>query len=84
MKCALLWDSKCSRKWNALPSLSNWPHFPVATKLRLFGFIIAEYEACIACLKATLGMNVKDLDVYGDSTLIINQSTGKWVVGLRN
>ena len=31
-----------------------------------------EYEACIIGLQATLGLGVKELNVYGDSTLIIS------------
>ena len=32
-----------------------------------------EYEACIMSLRAALGLGVKELEVYGDSTLIISQ-----------
>lgn len=35
---------------------------------------MAEYEAYIAGLEAALNMNVKDLEVYGGSILIISQS----------
>ena len=31
------------------------------------------YEACIMGLQAALGLEVKELEVYGDSTLIISQ-----------
>ena len=31
-----------------------------------------EYEACIIGLQATLGLGVKELEVYGDSALIIS------------
>ena len=31
-----------------------------------------EYEACIIGLQAALGLGVKELEVYGDSTLIIS------------
>ncbi|XP_077246003.1 uncharacterized protein LOC143885836 [Tasmannia lanceolata] len=40
---------------------------------------IAEYEACIAGLEAALSLEVQDLDVYGDSLLIICQTNGKWL-----
>lgn len=39
---------------------------------------MTEYEACIAGLEAALDLNVKDIEVYGDSILIINQPTGEW------
>ena len=32
-----------------------------------------EYEACIMGLQAALGLGVKELEVYGDSALIISQ-----------
>ena len=31
-----------------------------------------KYQACIMGLQATLGLGVKELEVYGDSTLIIS------------
>ena len=34
--------------------------------------IAIEYEACIMGLQATLGLGVKELEVYGDSALIIS------------
>lgn len=51
-------------------------HYPITIKLRFpCTNDTVEQEACIASLKASLDMNVKDLEVYGDSILIINQST---------
>lgn len=41
---------------------------------------MAEYETCIASLEAALDMNVKDLEVYDGSILIISQFTGEWGV----
>lgn len=35
---------------------------------------MAEYEACVAGLKAALDMDIKDLEVYVDSIMIIIQS----------
>ncbi|XP_077249147.1 uncharacterized protein LOC143888587 [Tasmannia lanceolata] len=40
---------------------------------------MAEYEACIAGLESALPLEVQDLDVYGDSLLIICQTNGKWL-----
>ncbi|KAG5227324.1 Integrase, catalytic core [Salix suchowensis] len=46
--------------------------YPVSTKLQ-FGCTnnTAEYEACILGLETALELNVKKIDVYGDSMLII-------------
>ncbi|XP_077219713.1 uncharacterized protein LOC143853901 [Tasmannia lanceolata] len=38
---------------------------------------MAEYEACIAGLEAALALRVQDIDVFGDSILIICQVNGK-------
>ena len=54
-------------------------HTPIAIKLN---FSVtnnaAEYEACIAGLEAALERNIYELEVYGDSQLIINQVSNKW------
>nr|XP_023894267.1 uncharacterized protein LOC112006205 [Quercus suber] len=39
-----------------------------------------EYEACIMGLRATLGLGVRELKVYGDSTLIISQIQNRWKI----
>ena len=39
-----------------------------------------EYEACIMGLRAALGLGVKVLEVYGDSTLIISQIQNRWKI----
>ena len=39
-----------------------------------------EYEACIMGLQAALGLGVKELEVYGDSALIILGTDRKSVV----
>ena len=36
-----------------------------------------EYKACIMGLQAALGLGVKELEVYGDSALIISQVQNK-------
>ena len=53
--------------------------YPVSTKLQ-FGCTnnTAEYEACILGLEAALELNIKKIDVYGDSMLIICQVKGEW------
>lgn len=56
----------------AVPLSTAGAHFPVAVKLRLpCTNDMAEYKACNTDLKATLDMNVKNLEVYGDFVLII-------------
>ena len=37
-----------------------------------------EYEACILGLKAAIGLRIKSLNVYRDSTLVIGQGKGEW------
>ena len=39
---------------------------------------MAEYEACIFGLEAVIATGAKNLAVYGDSMLIINQATENW------
>ena len=39
-----------------------------------------KYEACIMRLQAALGLGVKELEVYGDSALIISQIQHKWKI----
>ncbi|XP_077219721.1 uncharacterized protein LOC143853911 [Tasmannia lanceolata] len=39
---------------------------------------MAEYEACIVGLEAALALRVQDIDVFGDSILIIFQINGRW------
>ncbi|XP_059064439.1 uncharacterized protein LOC131856610 [Cryptomeria japonica] len=41
---------------------------------------IAEYEALIARLRATIAMGVKHIRIHGDSELIVNQVTGAYRV----
>ena len=40
---------------------------------------VAEYEACIMGLQATMAKKVKNLKVYGDSALVIYQLRGDWL-----
>ena len=39
---------------------------------------MAEYEACIIGLEEAVDLRIKILDIYGDSTLVINQIKGEW------
>lgn len=52
---------------------------PFAVKL---GFAstnnMAEYEACISGMKALLALGVKEVEVHGDSSLVLAQTQGVW------
>ena len=39
-----------------------------------------EYEACIIGLRVALGLGVKELEVFGDLTLIVSQIQNKWKI----
>ena len=39
-----------------------------------------KYEACIMGLRAVLGLGVKELEVYGDSALIISHIQNRWKI----
>ena len=39
---------------------------------------MAEYEGCIMGLRATIGLRIKFLSVFRDSTLVISQIKGEW------
>ena len=39
-----------------------------------------KYEACIMGLRVALGLEVKDLEIYGDSALISSQIQNKWKI----
>lgn len=41
---------------------------------------MAEYEACILGIEATIDLRIKILEVYRDSTLVISQVRGDWEV----
>ena len=53
-------------------------YYLVSAKL-IFSCInnVAEYEACILGLQLALSMRVKRLQVYGDSMLVILQTSGE-------
>ena len=56
-------------------------HYSFTTRLNFFCTNnIAEYEACIMGLRVAIEQNVKILEVYGDSTLVIYQNRGDWEV----
>ncbi|XP_021764843.1 uncharacterized protein LOC110729409 [Chenopodium quinoa] len=56
-------------------------HVPISIKLD-FDVInnAAEYEACVVGLETPLALGVKELHIFGDSSLIINQIFKRWKV----
>ena len=56
-------------------------HIPFSSRLNFLATNnTTEYKACIMGLQATLGLGVRELEVYGDSTLIISQIQNKWKI----
>lgn len=53
-------------------------YFPIVVK---FNFPatnnVAEYEACIGGMEALLALGVKEVEIHGDSALVIAQVQGK-------
>ncbi|GAU37187.1 hypothetical protein TSUD_30520 [Trifolium subterraneum] len=39
---------------------------------------IAEYEACIMGIEEAIDLRIKNIDIYGDSTPVVNQIKGEW------
>jgi ribonuclease HI len=81
-KWQLFFDGAANKRGNGIGMLLIDPkdeHTPIAIKLNFeVTNNAAEYEACVTGLEATLERNVKELEVYGDSALIINQVSNKW------
>ncbi|XP_027150339.1 uncharacterized protein LOC113750576 [Coffea eugenioides] len=55
-------------------------HYPAAAKLQFACTNnMAEYEACIFGLKMALEMEIKELIVFSDSDLLVNQTLKQWI-----
>jgi len=53
-------------------------HIPFSTRLTFdCTNNMAEYEACIMGIEEAIDLRIKNLDIYGDSALIINQIKGE-------
>ena len=54
-------------------------HYLVVTKLK-FNYMnnMDEYKACIIGLRAALDMNMREIMVFGDLDLIVQQTRGDW------
>ncbi|XP_050893593.1 uncharacterized protein LOC127100433 [Lathyrus oleraceus] len=54
-------------------------HIPFTTRLTFkCTNNMAEYEACTMGLEETIDLRIKNFNVYGDLTLVINQIKGEW------
>ena len=54
-------------------------HFPAYSKLNFDATNnVSEYEACILGLRLALDMDIRRLVVFGDSKLVIKQSTEEY------
>ena len=78
----LFFDGASNKRGNGIGMLLVDPrdeHTPLAIKLNFeVTNNAAEYEACTAGLSAALERNIEELEVYGDSALIINQVSNRW------
>ncbi|MCR2847796.1 reverse transcriptase-like protein [Weizmannia coagulans] len=60
-------------------------HIPRAVRLDFAGVHpitnnVVEYEACILGLETTIELDVRQMEVYGDSNLVIQQARGDWQI----
>jgi ribonuclease HI len=54
-------------------------HIPLSIKLNFLATNnVAEYEACIMGVEALLSIDVKEVEIYGDSTLVLAQAQRIW------
>lgn len=56
-------------------------HTPLAMKLNFNATnTMVEYQACIMALEAAIEIGAKELEVYGDSALLVSQRNRDWQV----
>ena len=58
-------------------------HIPILVRLAFFDHHrltnnVVEYEACITSLETELNLGVIQLEIHGDSNLVIQQTQGIW------
>ena len=59
----------------------KWTHIPFAGRLNFpTTNNVTKYESCIMGLQAALSLGVEELEMYGDSALIISQIQNKWKI----
>ncbi|XP_012442223.1 uncharacterized protein LOC105767262 [Gossypium raimondii] len=78
----LSFDGASNAKGNGIGAVLVSPsgdHYPFTSKLDFdCTNNVAEYEACIMGIRAAIEWEIKVLEVYGDSALVIYQLKGEW------
>ena len=78
-KWKLYFDGAANVFGGAVLVSSEGNHFPVVARLTFpYTNNVAEYETCILGVKMALEMGIRELKVYGDSSLIILQTLGEY------
>ena len=79
---SMVFDGAVNQYGNGIGAVIITPqgtHFPFTARLTFkCTNNMAEYEACIMGLEECIDLRIKHLDVYGDSTLVVNQIKGEW------
>lgn len=78
----LVFDNASNSQGNGIGAVIISPnifHLPFTVRL-CFDYTnnMAEYEACILGIEATIDLRIKILEVYDDSALVISQVKGYW------
>jgi len=81
-KWGLIFDGAVNVYGNGIGAVLPTPrgtHIPFTARLRFdCTNNIAEYEACIMGIEEAIDVRIKNIEIYGDSALVINQIKGKW------
>jgi len=81
-KWGLIFDGAVNVYGNGIGEVLLTPkgtHIPFTARLRFdCTNNIAEYEACIMGIEEAIDLRIKNIELYGDSTMVINQIKGKW------
>ena len=79
---SMVFDGAVNQYGNGIGAVIITPqgtHFPFTARLTFkCTNNMAEYEACIMGLEECIDLRIKNLDVYGDSALVVNQIKGEW------
>ena len=84
--CHLYFDGAANQSGFRIDILLISPqgdHIPRSVRLVFFGHHqltnnIVEYEACITGLKTAMDLGIRQLEIHGDSNLVIQQTQGIW------
>jgi len=80
----MYFDGVVNRKGYGIGVILESPegvHTPFAAKLCYHSTNnTAEYEACVVGMEAALRLGVEELDVFGDSNLVVCQARGRWKI----